>query len=212
MSVIEPAPRGPDAAGMLTRVKNLLLTPGAEWDRIAAEPATVRSLYTRWVLWLAAIPAVAQAAGMLIFARATPSVYGTWINRAPLSQVIGGAVASYVMSLLSVAALALIIEQVAPNFGARKDRIASFKLAAYSLTAAWIAGVLFVLPNLRGLGQLLGLYSGFLLYVGVPRLVGGDPDKRLTYCIVVVAAFIVIGLIATTVVSAFGGFGGLRLG
>lgn len=197
---------------MLTRVKTLLLNPGPEWDRIAAEPATIRSLYTGWVLWLAAIPALAQTLGMLLFARATFTTYGTWVRKAPLSELIGGAVASYAVSLLSVAALAFVIEQTASNFGARKDRIASYKLAAYGLTAAWLAGVLFVLPNLRPVAQFAGLYSGFLLFVGTPRLMGGDPDKRLTYSIVVVAAFVVIGLIGTTIVGAFGGFGGLRLG
>lgn len=212
MSVTEPSGPNARASSMLSRVKNLLLTPGAEWDRIAAEPATIRSLYTGWVLWLAATPALAGAVGMLIFARATFTTYGTWVRRAPIGEVVGGAIASYVASLLSVAALAFVIEQLSTNFGARKDRIASFKLAAYSLTAAWVAGVVFVLPNLRSLGQILGLYSAFLLYVGVPRLLGGDPDKRLTFTIVIIAAFIVIGLIATTLVSTFGGFGGLRLG
>jgi hypothetical protein len=43
-------------AALIERVKALLLTPKDEWPKIAAEPATIASLYSNYVIYLAAIP------------------------------------------------------------------------------------------------------------------------------------------------------------
>jgi hypothetical protein len=46
---------------LLDRVKNILLTPKTEWPVIAGETATVSSIYTGYVMILAAIGPVAMA-------------------------------------------------------------------------------------------------------------------------------------------------------
>ena len=43
---------------LVDRVKNILLSPRTEWPVIDAEPATVASLYTGYIMPLAAIPAL----------------------------------------------------------------------------------------------------------------------------------------------------------
>ena len=43
--------------GIVDRVRNMLFVPKEEWPRIAAEPATVGSIYSGYVMMLAAIPA-----------------------------------------------------------------------------------------------------------------------------------------------------------
>jgi len=48
-------PTGAGTAGLVDRVKNILLTPQAEWDKIAAEPADLNKLYLGYVLPLAAL-------------------------------------------------------------------------------------------------------------------------------------------------------------
>ena len=49
---------------LVDRVKNILLSPRTEWPVIDAEPATVASLYTGYIMPLAAIPVICQAIGM----------------------------------------------------------------------------------------------------------------------------------------------------
>jgi hypothetical protein len=53
MTVIEPSAASSDLVG---RVKRLLLSPSTEWERIDAEPATIKGLYVGYVCILAAIP------------------------------------------------------------------------------------------------------------------------------------------------------------
>lgn len=71
----------------------------------------------------------------------------------------------------------------------------ALKVAAYSSTAAWLAGIFILIPAL-GFLQILGLYSLYLLYLGLPRLMKTPEDKALVYtAIVIVAAFVIIAII-----------------
>ena len=52
---------------LVNRVRNILLSPAAEWPVIEREQDTVASIYMKYVLILAAIPAVAGFIGMSVF-------------------------------------------------------------------------------------------------------------------------------------------------
>ena len=53
-------------------------------------------------------------------------------------------------------------------------------MAAYSFTAAWLAGIFNIVPQLAILG-LVGLYSFYLLYLGLPRLMKSPEDQSIGY-------------------------------
>ena len=59
---IDPQNAGGAAAGMVERVKNILLTPQAEWDRIAAEPSDLNKLYVGYALPLIGALGMKEAA------------------------------------------------------------------------------------------------------------------------------------------------------
>ena len=80
------------------------------------------------------------------------------------------AVFTFVMGIVAVFVLSLVIDFLAPTFGGQKDNAQALKLAAYSYTPAWVAGVLQILPLLGVLGLLAGLYGIYLLYLGLPTL------------------------------------------
>src|SRR3546814_19229977 len=61
--------------------------------------------------------------------------------RPSLASVIGDMAVRYVLTLVGVYVLALVIDELAPQFGAARGRTQAFKLAAYSGTAWWVAGV-----------------------------------------------------------------------
>jgi len=218
MSTIEPTP--PPAseppppsspfgahAGLVERVKGLLLTPSREWERIDGEPATIQSLYVGYVCILAAIPAIASLIGSTVFGHGAMGI----TYRPSIMTSLGAAVTTYVLSLLSVAVTALIIEFLAPTFGGTKDRLQAFKVAAYFPTAAWVAGVFNLIPMLTIVGVIGALYSLYLLYQGLPRLMRTPQDKALPYTAVVIIAAVVlytiIGAIAGSMTAA-----GARIG
>ena len=64
---------------------------------------------------------------------------------------------------------ALVIDALAPTFGGQKNFPAALKVSAYSSTAAWLAGIFQLIPAISILA-VLGLYSLYLLWLGLPRL------------------------------------------
>jgi hypothetical protein len=192
---------------LVDRVKNILLKPKPEWDVIDAEPSTVADLYKGYIIPLAAIGPVAQAIGSSVFGYTMPFL-GTY--RVPLGSAITGAIVTYVLTLVGVYVLALIIDALAPSFNGTKNQIQALKVAAYSSTASWVAGIFALIPGVRFL-SILGLYSLYLLYLGLPVLMRSPREKALGYTVVVIIAaivlFMVIGLVAGMFVGMPGAFG-----
>ena len=185
---------------LVERVKRILLTPRTEWAVIDAEPATTAGLYTGYIMPLAAIGPIAQFIGYSLVGMRIP--FGGGVYRTPMSSGITGAVVGYVLTLVGVYVLALIIDGLAPSFDGTKSRIQALKVAAYSATAGWLAGIFAIIPMLGILG-LLGLYSLYLLYLGLPVLMKAPQEKAMGYTVVVIVAGIVLAVVVATVVGRF---------
>lgn len=193
MSTVEP---GAATSGLVDRVKSILLKPSATWDQIAAEPVTVGGLFKGYIIPLSLIAPVAGLIGSLVFGHGgfgvtfKPSIQGALIS----------AVVDFAMGLVGVYVLSLIIDALAPTFGGQKDRLQALKVAAYSGTAAWVAGIFLIFPPLIFL-MVLGLYSFYLLHKGLPRLMKTPQDKATGYTAAVVVAAIVIGVLVGILTS-----------
>ena len=177
---------------LVDRAKNIILTPRAEWAVIDAEPHTVQGLYTQYVMILAAIGPVASFIGF--------SIVGIGGYRIPIGAGVAYMVLSYLLALGSVYVLALIIDALAPSFGGTKSFMQAFKVAAFAPTASWLAGIFNILPALSILA-ILGLYSHFLLYLGLPALMKTPQDKAVPYVVVVIIAAIVLAVLVGLVAS-----------
>lgn len=205
MSVVEGGSAG---TGLVGRVKGILLTPTTEWDRIEREPATIGGLFAGYVCILAAIPAVAGLIGGQVFGHGIPGFsYKPGIGFAIATAVIG-----YLGSLLMTFILGTVIDALAPSFGAEKNRVQAFKVAAYSGTAGWVAGVLQIVPALGIVTLLAGLYGCYLLYLGLPRVMKAPADKATGYAVVTILVAIVASIVIGMATAAIGGLAGLAGG
>lgn len=182
------------------RVRNILMQPQQEWQVIARERASIGELYLSYVAPLAAIGPLASIVGLSVIGYGVP-VTGRY--RVPFDSSITQAVVTYVSSLIGVYVLALIIERLTPLFLGWDDRLPAFKLVAYSSTAAWLAGIFRLIPALDIL-VVLGFYSLYLLYLGVPVLMR-VPERHVvgytaTIVVVAFAVFFLIGVIGGWIV------------
>ncbi|MGE5259573.1 MAG: Yip1 family protein [Actinomycetota bacterium] len=182
---------------LIARVKNLLLQPKDEWPKIAAEPATIGGLYSSYVVYLAAVPVLCTLVGSLVFGYG----FGAFTYRPSLFSAVTTAILQYAVQLGGVYVFALIAEALAPRFGGEKDRVSAFKLAAYSATASWLAGVFSLFPVLHVL-SLLGLYSLYLLYTGVPVVMRVPTERALAFTGTLIAVGLVIGLVLAALIGA----------
>jgi hypothetical protein len=186
-----------DKEGLILRVKAILLQPKAEWEQIDGEQTSIGDIYKSYILILAAIGPVCTLIHSVLFGY---SFLGITYKPGVLGS-ISTAIVSYLLGLLLVYVLAWIIDLLAPSFGGVANRHQAFKVAAYSSTAAWVAGIFNLLPGL-GLLTLLGLYSLYLLYLGLPRLMKAPEDKALGYTAVTIVLAVILFIIGTTVAGA----------
>jgi hypothetical protein len=175
---------------IIDRAKAIILRPKAEWPLIDAEPATLSGLFMGYALILAAIPALAGLIRGLVFGYGAMGFY----FRPSIGSAISMAIVQYVLSIVSVIVIALIIDGLAPRFDGTSNRTQAFKVAIYSSTASWLAGIFAIIPGLSVL-SLLGLYSLYLLYTGLPLLMKSPADKAAAYTAVTVVVAIVVSLI-----------------
>jgi len=188
--------------GLVDRAKNILLTPGKEWAVIDAETTSIKDLYVGYAVILAAIGPIANVIGFGLIGAHVPFSGVTY--RWPLATALEYAVFAYVLSLGGAFVLALIIDALAPTFGGQKNQLQALKVAIYSSTASWLAGIFTIIPALAILG-LVGLYSLYLLYSGLPVLMKSPKDKAMGYTVVTIICaivlYFVLGIVATTVIS-----------
>jgi len=161
---------------LLERIKRILSDPRDAWAVVAAEPATVQSLYTSWIMILAAIGPIALLLSM---------------------HSLQFAIAQYVRSLIMTFVLALVVDTIAPSFGGTKDFVASLKLTAYSYTAAWLAGIFYLLGSVGEFVSLIAtLYTLYTFFLGAPVLNKASSDKAVPFTLVVVLCGIVLFFLA----------------
>jgi hypothetical protein len=187
-------------SGLVERARNMLLKPSETWSIIAEEPASVGSLFTGYAVILAAIPPVAGFIGGQVFGH---SFFGI-TYRPPFIGALVGAIFHYVLSLISIYVFALIINALAPSFDGQKDQIRALKVAVYSYTAAWVAGIFTIIPALALLSTLGGLYSLYLIFLGLPRLMRSPESKALGYTAVSIIVAIVLTVVVSGIVGVLG--------
>jgi hypothetical protein len=179
---------------LIGRVQRLLLSPAAEWDKIDTEGADVAGIYQSYILPLAGLSALAGFIGM--------SIVGVAGFRIAFLSGLIQAVISLGLACALVYVMALIINALAPQFGAKEEFGQAFKVAAYAPTASWIGGLFMIIPALWFMALIGGLYSLYLLFVGLPKLMKPAADKSLIYTLAVIGCMIVIAIVFSFIVRS----------
>lgn len=184
-------------ARLIERIKNILVRPNTEWPIIAAEPASVGSIYSTYVVYVAAVPVLCALIGSVVVGYQ----FAGLTERVSFFGAIWTAGLTYAFQLGGIYLFALIIDALAPRFEGTSDKVRALKLAAYSATASWIAGIFALVPALSFL-SILGLYSLYLLYTGVPVLMRVPEKKALPFTAAIVGLGIVLTIVAGLLLAA----------
>jgi Yip1 domain len=180
---------------LVSRAQNIIMSPKTEWPVIAVESADVGSLYTGYIMPLAAIPQIASLISMVLFLHVG------------IVAAILFAVVAYVLALIGVFIISFVAAKLAPSFNGRDDQIQGLKLAAYAYTPGWVAGIAAIIPVLGGIIALVGaIYGLYVLYLGTQPVMGVPSDKSVVYTIVlVIVAALVTGLLLFIPTMLLGG-------
>jgi hypothetical protein len=173
---------------LIQRVLNILLKPKEEWLVIAAEQPNPMKLISGYALILALIPAIST---FIAYALIGTSEFKGFSGRS-FSQGISGGLTQFISIIVGVYILSYVIDWLAPSFESEKNFGKSMQLAVYSSTAMWVAGILLIIPGVRFVSILVGLYSIYLFAIGLPILKATPKDKIIGYVALSIIAIIVI--------------------
>jgi hypothetical protein len=183
---------------LVERAKGIILKPSETWAEVKTEEATISDLYKSYAVILAAIPSIAQFIGSSMIGYSFMGAH----FRMGISNALGSAIVSYILSLIGIYIVAIIADALAPTFGSTKNITNAFKAVVYSMTPSWVAGVLFIFPPLSILAIIAGLYGIYLFYLGLPMMMDTPKEKALGYVLVVIIITIVIYVIIGFITSA----------
>ncbi len=177
---------------ILSRAWGLLREPKKEWEQIKAEETTVPDILIGYVAPLAAIPPICDLIGSTLFNR--------MLEIAPGEAVVRGFV-TWVVSIALVFLLGLLINTLADNFDGDRDDLGAQKVAAYSLTPAFLSGVFSLWPPLWWLSLFALAAMVYVMFRGLPVLMKAPEDRALSYAATVTIAAMVAGIVLFSLAS-----------
>jgi hypothetical protein len=193
------------AKNIIDRAKSILLTPRSEWPVIAEEPDTVGGVYTKYIVIMAAIPAVVHFISASLIGVSVP-ILGYY--RVGVTAALSAAILAYVLALVGIFVVTLIVDALAPTFGGQKNQVQALKTVAYAYTASWVASIVGLIPGLTLIAALAGgIYGIYLLNMGLPFTMKCPPEKSVGYTAVTIIVAIIIGFVLNLIVVSAGGWG-----
>jgi hypothetical protein len=193
VSPVAPSPR--IKSGLFARMKGMLFGPGGEWALIATEVTPTVRLYTNYIVPLALLDA------LVAFIHVTSGAV-----HVPFSDGVITALLVFGFGLLGIFLVAVIINAVAPFFGAVSDRRLASAIAAYASTPIWLATVFVPFPTLWAPLQVLAVsWHTWLLYLGLRLLMKAARDRVLGYATTVVLCTILLEIVFAIASTALGG-------
>jgi Yip1 domain/zinc-ribbon domain len=191
--------------GLIERVKNIVLSPKLEWPVIAPESTSIAQLYIGYVMPLSALAALLSFVHMSLIGVSVPFAGAI---RTPIASGLVYSVIAFGFGLVGLFLVGLIINALAPTFSGVRDQRQALKVAAYSLTPAWLSSILALSPVLPTLLQLIaGLYGIYVLYLGLPIVMRSPREKAAGYTAAVVICTILLGILFGVLSATAGHFG-----
>ncbi|GET33566.1 hypothetical protein PbJCM13498_24290 [Prolixibacter bellariivorans] len=186
------------ASGIYERSKALILQPKEEWKVIEEENVTMNLVVRNFLLPLLLVATLASLLGRII-QKVNIGLDGNLLMADGLREFFG--------FLLSVYASTYLVNELVKSFGGEKNLRRSANLVIYSTVPSLVVSMVTgLIPALYPLG-VLGLYSFYLFYVGIPVLFDVPEQKHvgffLTSALLMIIVFAFIRYFLTTFLMAF---------
>lgn len=167
---------------LIERVKNLLIKPKDEWRVIDTEQNSGMPLIMSYLFPLAIAAALATFVGYAFLTRFGTVKYGLIYALIALVQLF-----------ISVYVNAIITDALAPSFESQKNLGKSIQLVVYSATPVFLGSLLNVFPPIGWLGMIAGgVYSVYLLFLGIPVLKKTPEDKVPIYLLLIIVVLAIL--------------------
>lgn len=186
----------------MQHVWGLLSHPENEWKAIRKEGCPIGSCYLLHIMLLAAIPPVCGYFGTT---RMGWEIGAREAVKLTPESALTIAILYYIVLLVGVLTVGALIHWMGQTYGSKKPLSHGIALAGYTATPLFLVGVMQLYP-LLWLNLIIGLpalaYTIFLLFTGVPIMMGISKERGFLFSSAVLAVGLVmlVGLLAASVI------------
>jgi hypothetical protein len=187
---------------ILSHVWGLLTHPEKEWKTINKERCSVGKCYCSHVLLLAALPVIA---GYIGTTQVGWQVVSREVHRLTPESAAQISILFYLTILVAVFTIGKLIHWMGRTYGSKQSLPQCIALAAYTATPLFLIGVMLLYPMLW-LNLLIGLpalaYTVYLLYTGVPVMMGVSKERGFLFAsaVLTVGLVMLVAVLAATVI------------
>ncbi|MCE9639088.1 MAG: YIP1 family protein [Betaproteobacteria bacterium] len=185
----------------MRRAVRLTVAPGEEWRTIKGEEPRARTIFGRFVLPLALMPAASWGLGLLLFGNDASGGH----SDLDLVQIMRGSLIVYFGVVLSIGLCAVSIVILAPLFAGRRNWPRALQVAAYGAAPVLLGGVVLLVPSLAYVLILPFFHSLYLQYAGLQHVLGVRERDAAEY----VALSSMLLMVFSTALGAFAGWLGI---
>ena len=162
---------------------NLIITPVLEWQEISEENTGVKNIIGSFLLPWLVILTIAAGLGAYIFTSRFTFTF---------TYLIGHMMSVFITMGSSIMLTAWVISEAMPNFKLQKNINASLAIICYSLTPYMAAATVAYLLPIFNVIKILGFYSIYVLYIGLPHIMNIHDNNRIELTAVSTIAFMII--------------------
>ncbi len=167
---------------LINKVKEIITNPVQAWENIKHDTDDKQEILIKFALPLIVLGSFTTFIGSASFGLG----HSTYIG-------FMSAIAYFISCIAGIYISAVVINELAPNFGSEKDLDKAFKLVIYSSSASFLATIVSSLHPMLSFVGLFGLYSIYIFWLGVKPMMNTPEDKKLGF--VVISALIIITII-----------------
>ena len=102
------------------------------------------------------------------------------------------AIITYILSIIGIVVFGFILNALAKNFKTKENKMQAMKLVSYAATPWLLLGILNIFPGFGFISLVGGLYGLYILYLGIPILMGTPKEQQMPYFIVGLIVYIVV--------------------
>ena len=177
---------------VLNHIWGLFVNPKREWELIRDDECTLGKCYAAHVMILAIIPAISGFIGTTQIGWQIGSGDPVKLTMESAGLI---AVLYYLAMLVGVYAIGWMIHWMGSTYGADVPLAQCVVLAAYTVTPLFLSGLMGLYPVLW-VNMVVGIvalaYTVYLLYTGVPVMMGISEDRGFLFS----SAVLAVGLVA----------------
>ena len=171
-----------DIMKIVNQAKDLVFNPKGTMEKLKDEKVELNDI----IIYLA-IVGVPTFLGLLLG-------YGFfwWSGGSLIGSAFVIAIVMYIAAIVGVIIFGFILNALAPSFKTKSNKMQALKLVSYAATPWLLLGIFNIFPAAGLISLLGGLYGLYILYLGIPILMGTPKEQQMTFFIIGLIVYIIV--------------------